>query len=470
MALKFISEIAIARFSSVKTYGVVWLGFSVLTILGIISISGMDTGVARLLPSEDETGQTNLLFSSLLYVLSTSLVLVGLGYVVGPSFIEWAGLSLRFEEIAPFLLVLPFFGLFKVFVGSTRGFSQPRWKVYTMNLLIPVSRLIFVLTISLFAVGAVWYSAAYVLPFVLAAVLGVILLSSTVKSWTLPELRTDLYRFSFPLVVLGLSTTLMSTVDNLLLGYFTSTAEVGIYNAAFVLSGLAMLLMNSVGFLFMPVISKMADKEQIDELKYIYQLATKNILYFSLPVILILVLVPDAVIGSLYGQDYTTAAMALQILAIGYFINIIFGRNGDILLAMQHNVLTSMNSVIGLAVNLVLNLLLIPKFGAIGAAFATTASMAFINTISVIEGYYMYQIHPFHVQLKYTPLHILPLGGIIWASKQYLNFSITNLIILGTICILINILLLWTRDYYDATEMNIIYSFYEHAISMFKGR
>ena len=86
----------------------------------------------------------------------------------------------------------------------------------------------------------------------------------------------------------------------------------------------------------------------------------------------------------IFGNSFKSGAFILVILALGQFINVITGSVGYLLM-MSGNERLLRNNIIFIAVlNLTLNLLLIPKYGILGAAISTSVSLALQNIISMV--------------------------------------------------------------------------------------
>jgi len=74
------------------------------------------------------------------------------------------------------------------------------------------------------------------------------------------KLAKEYMVMSLPIILLGLSTTLISSLDKVLLQYFTNSTCLGYYTAGFRVGGFILLLANTVGLLFFPLFSEAAGK------------------------------------------------------------------------------------------------------------------------------------------------------------------------------------------------------------------
>ena len=88
-------------------------------------------------------------------------------------------------------------------------------------------------------------------------------------------------------------------------------------------------------------------------------------------------------------------AFCLTILCAGQIINAATGPSGLMVLMSGHTLTNLFNNAFTFLMNLVLNFILIPKYGIAGAAIATSFSIVFVNIIRIIEVYYLIRIQPY---------------------------------------------------------------------------
>lgn len=87
---------------------------------------------------------------------------------------------------------------------------------------------------------------------------------------------------------------------------------------------------------------------------------------------------PEPVL-SIFGPDFVAASAALRILALGQLVNLATGSVGTILIMTGHQRISLLNSVAGAVMVVILGLILIPRYGATGAAAAASITMAIRN-------------------------------------------------------------------------------------------
>ncbi len=104
----------------------------------------------------------------------------------------------------------------------------------------------------------------------------------------------------------------MTWTDTLMLGYFMTSDMVGLYNGAVPLAHLLPTILISFSFLYLPIAAQFYARNQMEELKRIYQVLARWIFIITLPIFLVLLLFPDTVLGFLFGATYIQAAMGFR--------------------------------------------------------------------------------------------------------------------------------------------------------------
>jgi O-antigen/teichoic acid export membrane protein len=193
-------------------------------------------------------------------------------------------------------------------------------------------------------------------------------------------------------------TTLASSgliwADTLLLGHFRSAGDVGLYTVATRLVTLAVFVMAPINAAFAPAFAHHFHRGERAAMAQTYTAATGWILRLSLPAFAVLAIFPQGLLG-LFGGDYRKGAAVTVALAIGQFVNALTGPCGTALNMAGRVYLNMINNVVALALNVGLNLWLIPAHGAYGAAIAWMVSLGVVNVARLVETYVVVRTWPF---------------------------------------------------------------------------
>ena len=199
-----------------------------------------------------------------------------------------------------------------------------------------------------------------------------------------PQYRSKSWLVSaLPFMFLGTVELINSRIDIIMLGGIEGAAAVGIYAA---IAGIAQLTafihQASLGVLG-PTIATLYSQGKVRELEKLIQQSILAVFTTSL-------LVGGTVIGFskylllIFGAEFVTGSTAMNILIGGQIFNALTGPVGLVLNMTGHQRQTAIATALSAALNIVLNALLIPRWGIVGAALSTVFSIAIFNTIKVI--------------------------------------------------------------------------------------
>jgi O-antigen/teichoic acid export membrane protein len=175
---------------------------------------------------------------------------------------------------------------------------------------------------------------------------------------------------------------LQAQIGALLLGMFRPIEEVGIYKIAASVGGLVVVGLTVVNVVVAPYLADLHAQRDIGRLRRLARRASLLSLIAAFPVALLLIAAGGPLLEIGFGPDYRAAYLPLAILAGGQLIN---GATGgvNLLLAMTGNERDSLRSVgTALGASAILSVLLIPSYGAVGAAVGSAAAMVISNGLS----------------------------------------------------------------------------------------
>lgn len=269
----------------------------------------------------------------------------------------------------------PFIALHKVALGTLNGLHQIKKYALldiTLNGLILAISVFFVMVLDLGTQGAVY---GFVLPTILVSILSF----SSIKNYITRRIEynnvfRDLTWFGFYVVISGSVGMLYHHVDSLMLGYFMSETDVGHYAiAAIFIQGLA-LIPNAVQKITTPRIAYHYGKKDYDQILQLIKNVLLKTYAITFILFIFLVLSGKYLIIFLFTDEFLPAYIPLVILLIGYAINAPIGSIGGILGSIGKINISFRIAVLTSLINVMANLLLIPKHGLIGAASATSFS------------------------------------------------------------------------------------------------
>jgi O-antigen/teichoic acid export membrane protein len=400
LGISFVGAALIARFVGQTGYGTLALGSTLLSVLVTVSLIGVNTGVGRYLPRSDEPSfERGVLVSALQLTLPVALVVTAVVYLFAT---EIATIAFTDPSTAPvlrvFAIAIPVTVLTRLTLGVARGSQEPMPKVYLQNLSLPISRLSFAVVALLFGAGELGVAWAYTLARFLTAGLAVYYLlkhTRLLERISPDRMHVELLTFSAPFTITTIMSKVLKDFDTFLVGYFSTTGAVGSYNVAYQLALLITIFSMGFGYMLMPVLSEHHAQEEWAEVRRIYEVGAKWMSLASLPVFFAIAFFAPVVIRWTFGGEFVSGASALSVLAAGFLFSVVTGPSSNALMVMGYSKRIMYNNIFVTLLNVGLNLILIPRYGIVGAAGATTVSYTLLNLLYTTQLYRSASVHAF---------------------------------------------------------------------------
>ena len=128
------------------------------------------------------------------------------------------------------------------------------------------------------------------------------------------------------------------------------------------------------------MISELYSKEQTTQLQRMLTLAARGIFIFTLIASLSIAILGEFIL-SLFGKEFVAGYLPLLILLFGQVISMLSGSVGFLMTMTGHQNQAAKILSAGILINILMNILLVPVFGIIGAAIATATTTAFLNIV-----------------------------------------------------------------------------------------
>lgn len=397
-----IGQILIIRSLDPTSFGNIVLVYTVVSTSAGLGLLGVDEGITRLLSSErTQQYQRRILRSGYLLALGGSFVLMGILYIFRFQLSTYLKNEHIPSLIALFLPYLLFYAVARVSFGALRSYKRSSAAVVTRDL---GPRIGSILIFSTFTyVGQAYFGAIvyWVSVPLIMAILSVYYLSHEVSVSNIvfnsPDLDAirELLTFSWPLAISASFFLLLSNIDVLMISYFLQPRFVGLYRAIQPLRQVTTFILVAFTFLFLPIATEFFDNGNLSDLGRLYTITTKWIVIITFPFVLVFTLFAPSIIRSFFGTEYTAAAPALAVLTAGLFVRAIVGLNGDMVKAIDRPKIELYSVAVAVFVNIFFNVLLIPRYGIVGAALGTAIGYAVYNGIELIAIYLAVKSHPF---------------------------------------------------------------------------
>ncbi|MGH9260084.1 MAG: flippase, partial [Acidimicrobiales bacterium] len=403
-ATRFAIAFLLARELGAGDYGLYVLAISAATLFSGISLLGLDDAVVRyvaiLSGRRDAPG-----------VRGT--IQIGLGAAAAMGVVVGVVLYLGAEPIATGLfdepqltrllrfvaLAVPFLAVSNVLAGTARGFHRMGIAALGENVVQSVVRL---------GLLAVVFLVADLDTATAVVVFGISDVAATITMITLlnrhfplnprgqPVRRdaTGVFRFALPLWFSGMLRQFRRNIEVLLLGATGSAANVGVFAVVNKVNLVGHVWLLSILVAVKPTMAQLHDRGDRAELARVYTATTRWSLSLALPCVIGMVLYREPILAA-FGTTFAAGSTALVILAMAELANAGTGTCGPMIDMTGHTRLKVANSVLWTGLLIGSGVVLIPRWGVVGAATASLIAIATGNLLAVAEVWALEDLVPF---------------------------------------------------------------------------
>ena len=171
------------------------------------------------------------------------------------------------------------------------------------------------------------------------------------------------------------ASTVYTNLDTVMLGFMTSDETVGYYNAAVRIKSILVSIVTSLGAVLLPRASYYVERGEMDRFRQITRKALNFVFLAAVPMMIYFMVFARQGIFLLSGENYAGAVRPMQwIMPTLLFIGLSNVLGIQILVPLNREKVVLWSIIAGAAVDVVLNVVLIPKYGASGAAAATSVA------------------------------------------------------------------------------------------------
>ena len=171
------------------------------------------------------------------------------------------------------------------------------------------------------------------------------------------------------------ASTVYTNLDTVMLGFMTSDETVGYYNAAVRIKSILVSIVTSLGAVLLPRASYYVERGEMDRFRQITRKALNFVFLAAVPMMIYFMVFARQGIFLLSGENYAGAVRPMQwIMPTLLFIGLSNVLGIQILVPLNREKVVLWSIIAGAAVDVVLNVALIPQYGASGAAAATSVA------------------------------------------------------------------------------------------------
>jgi len=234
---------------------------------------------------------------------------------------------------------------------------------------------------------------------------------TTIRIRASRPLWPELWRVALPVGIAAMLTFAYGRIDQVLVFQISGSDEAGIYGAMYrILTNAAFVPMAVMTTLF-PLLASM----ERDRIRRMVQTASEYLAMVSLPIFVFVLVASGKVVRVLFGADFVAGENALRVL-MGAFVAICFGYvAGVMVIVLGLQKVFMRYALFALVVNVVLNLIFIPKYGYMAAAWITLATEVIVQILAIRIVLATLELRPKLARLARILLASAAMGLVLWA-------------------------------------------------------
>ena len=393
MAVGFFFKVYIANIIGADLLGVFALGLTSIAIAGVFAGLGFDASLVRFVSkyvaAKEALSIERYVNNTLLVVLLVSCFL-GLLFFLFSDFI--AGSVLKEQGLA---IYLPWFALLLVVGGigtvaerTIRGLQEVKKSSIITNFLrLPLKIGLCVGFIAL-GFGLKGYIWAETIAYLTSLALMFWLIKHLAVGWKItPRFKlsftSEERKYAFNMLAINAVGLLQWHGDKILLVYFLSASDLGIYYIILSISTFVPTILVSVNSIFTPIISQLKTEKKMTELKEAFQNTARYVFVLSFPLVLFLCIYSSQIL-SYFGPEFVAGSSLLIMVVCGELISLSFGSVGVMLKMMGHERQMRNVTITSSIVSFGLYYFFISSMGFLGLGLAYVLGKLLINILASI--------------------------------------------------------------------------------------
>jgi O-antigen/teichoic acid export membrane protein len=461
---RYSTSVVLTRMLGADVFGIFLLGRTMVTIAGLISKFGMGYGAVRQIAFYTAKNDENnvqqairlaILFPSIISIITAMLLLWGGDYISITVF-KKPTLALPLKLL---VFSIPVITVLHILLDVLRGFKKITLRVVVENYLLPLSNLLMILIFYLLGYRLEGAIGAFIASNAASMTILIFLNRKRIRmSGSTPFLKKkaalEFFTFSFPLTFVNIFAELKIRLDILFLGLLSTASNTSIFFIALRLANLLSIPWQSSNMIFAPMVSGYFARGEIEKIEYNYKNITKMMFIVSM-FFWGFLLVFSRELLSIFGTEFKQGSDVVVLVCMGQLVKTSVGNAGPMLAMIGKSSLNLLIIMITLAILIVLNLLLIPKLGIIGAGIANLATVTVSSLLELYFIYYFLRIHPFKKDfIKPIIAALISTGGIVLLKKIF-TASVFSIILSMTAFSALYFIILYSQGF-TREEMALI--------------
>lgn len=191
-------------------------------------------------------------------------------------------------------------------------------------------------------------------------------------------------RFGIPLAPNAAIMWIINSSDRYIISYFLGVTAAGIYNAAYAIGSYASFLIMPIGIVLYPTIAKLYEENNLSETRNYLSYSVKYFMMIAIPSAFGLSILAKPILQILTTPEFIPGSTVVPLVAFSALMSSLYLITAYIIMLAKKTRLLMMLLSISAALNIILNIILIPRMGILGAAVATFIAYGVLGMLTLM--------------------------------------------------------------------------------------
>lgn len=381
-ALAFVGLYFITRYLGAEVYGTVAWTMAFVATFNAVSDLGFSSAHIKRMSEGQDPDECISTFAVIKIALTGLMVLLTVSTVFVYTFVLGEALEdTSTELILLFILFQVLYDLSSIATITFQAKMQMA-KMPLVTLIDPLVRVPLIIFVAVNHLGIMELAFAYVFGAIAVALSAIFLLFRDKVKWKRPVLLRSYYKFAFPLIIITIISAVSGSMDRLLIGFFWTSSDVGLYSAPLVFLAVFATVSTAVSTLTFPSFSKLHAEGNMAEIRSLSKQAERYIMMIGLPLTIVIIMFPTEVCLVLLGPLFEDSDKVIGIMAVTNLLTMMNAVHGSQIVAVGRTDLSARISIFTVALTMGLLVLFVPAGFGLGLSY-TGAAMALLVGTSV---------------------------------------------------------------------------------------
>lgn len=403
----FLFRVLVAQEYGSSGFGLLSIGLMVTSIATTISLLGLSDGMVNFVSRHRENEDYGQILGTIATGFSISIgiaILLTVFLIFASSAI--ANDIFGTDDLTNILiwmsLIIPANILIRLSSAVALGFERGGYRVFIKQSFPRIILLLFTTIAIILELPITDIGKIYAMSMSLAAIVGIGVMLKIVPTHKAKTITTNPQRlvfFSAPLMFASAAGIFLNWIDTAVVGIFLSESQVGIYQSAFLIANHVGIFLGAISGSLYPNFSSLLERNSFEQIKKRHAQGRSWGFLLSVAPMTYLIFFPELSLQFIFGPEFGQGGNSLRIILVGQFIYVLTGPVTNLLKSLEESKFIFTTYIIGGVANLILNLLLVPYYGILGAAVGTSVATIIIHSTHFFKVNQMIDLELFDLDL-----------------------------------------------------------------------